>query len=503
MDCYLCGATNSPEDDYCRQCNGQLLKAAPDDLDDVPGGLELPPLTLPPIEPPPVAETPPPVPMVESVDDFDDAADLDADLAPPPLPGQQTITPETSAAPETSTPEPAAVTEPDIAPPPLPLAEVSPDSTTDNGFGEFADFGGGIDFGVDPDEAHATLADDDDATEDDENLASLASVEHAALSSALGLGDDGDAPKKGKLRVPTARPTSKMPELGTSRGDKTIHAEGMREAPVGRAAYALLGVLALAVGWLAYATFTHKPSAPDTIAFQGSTTTIASTSTTEAIARPWSADEIEGRHGDSFVRVILYACPTIPGSESDERNVEPIAEHVTVGIAVNRTNVVMSTAELPSANVATIRSRTGATTLARVNQLTGDAAAATPIREINRNLQLVEIETDAASWWLHHDIDLEVNATFVTESPTENSLEVGVDAYGEVVDLRVAGSTLDAEELRQLEFATEASESDDARGAKTVCDQANFLLDATPTAETETLDGGTDDDPDTTTEDGS
>ncbi len=451
VDCYLCGATNSADDDYCAQCNGQLFSPSTDAGADTGGSIELPPLTLAPIEPPPIdvvddasaaatdEATPPPVPEAGSSEDVEQTAPPPVPTAPPPVPADVT----TAIAPSD--------------------ADADPD---DLGF----DFGdGGISFGVDPDEARAEI--DAESEDADTPLASISSVEHAALSSALGLDEDAPAPR----RIATAA-SAPIPEIGTRKGSKTLSSNDMREKPVGTVSYVLLGVLALAVAWLAYLTITRGPATPDTIAFQGSTTTLPPSTTTEPVVNPWSAEEIEGRHGPSFVRVFLYACPTIPGSESTEVDVEPLAEHLTVGVAADAHNVITTTAGLPSANVAEIRSRFGSSTIALLHTLRGDLTVASATTSFNRNLDIPGDAPGDAAWWLHHDIE-SVPITIVSDASGDHELEVVVDKYGELVEVTAGAATARFDELRELDQRSEVADNPSAGAAKTVCDRANFILD--------------------------
>ena len=257
-------------------------------------------------------------------------------------------------------------------------------------------------------------------------------------------------------------------------------------------AYVLLALLVVAVGWLAWSTLGASPtdgSQPDNLAFTNTTVPPTTSTTTTEPPRPWTIDEVDGRYGGVFVRVFLYDCP----SEDEGQGAVELDERLTHGVVVDPHNVVFPASTIGTADIATIRGRLGSTTIARINQLDGDAAAATTIARMNKNLHLENEVVGADTYYVHYNFGTNVSTVGSIESTSD--LELTVTDQGEATAVRFGRRVVPHESLLDVaEYRTGRVVIEGALEPTTVCDHVKFLIDTTPIASSD----GTESDDDQT-----
>ena len=377
MDCYLCGAHNSVDADFCERCNGQLLKI----------GLE-------------------PAPEAEVV----------------------------------VAPEPEIVEEPQPEP-------------------------------------------------EDQHVESLQSVEHRRLSAALGLGkpkaptpppqreralDEPPTPSMsaGVAGVPTAGPSTGIPMIGTRAA--SVETTQIRDTDPGRKAAVGLIVLAALVGWFAYRAFTNTPVEvpPDELAF-ASTTVRPTTTTTEAVARPWTENEVLGKFSSVFVTVELHECPAFIEEETETE--ESLDSWTTPGVLIDQHNVVFDGSDIRGADIAVVRSRIGSETVGRVSSHGSGLGVITSAAASNRNLKLNENPEGDDSFWV--TLDRETNSIVVSQEalPSDGEAVVLVSAQGDALDVDFGSSSADHTALLQISELETTIVASQARGTSLCASAPSFL----------------------------
>lgn len=385
MDCYLCGASNPPDVDFCLRCDGQLLKIG-----------------------------------------------LDAEFDEEPL-------------------APEALDEPAL----------EGDSPTDDG-----------DAASPPKKRRQTR---------------LMSVEDSRLEDALGLGrsaaeddyDDGD-----ELVIPKAGPSVSIPMIGTR--SPSVESGGVSESR-GHAAYVLLGMLCVAVMWMAYSTLfaDDDDGLPANLALTNTTLPPDTTPTTDPPPRPWSSAEVGGKFGPTFVRVTLIDCPI---ETTEGIATQPLEEWVVYGVTVNEHSVILPGSALRTADVATIRSRFGNTAPSRISRLPNGIGVVTTDRSLNRTLDLVDEPTGEDVYFVSYDD--EFATTTVTTEKSDITIEVTVSDQGEATAVRLEQAVADLDLLHEVStYRTEVEPNPAPLRGGTICDDAPYIVDSTPTEAPELEEG--------------
>lgn len=488
MDCYLCGATNAPDVDYCVRCDGQLLRiGSSDDVE------------LAPVDP----MAPPPIPPVENGSD-QVATD---DLAPPPIPAPPIPDFEDNAettdlwATDSSEGNDDADAQDSVFAD-MPLVN---DGVVETGeFSLSSDFaspdieGGGLDhvedvLGHANDEFADAAEDRGDTDESDDEgehqsahrVGSLKQVEHQRLQEALGLGDDTSTLDIGEISVtavPTAQMAAEIPVIGTSQ--PTVPSEPTSEAPgVGKSVFVVFAALIGLAIWLGLKAFSPSETPPDELAFTNPTTTIAELNTT-SVPKPWSASEVEGEFAANFVTVVLHDC-FIDTSRSDTTAFfasDPASTDATSGIAVNANNVVIGADVLPQADVATVRTRVGSTIYALIHEHPSGVRIVNFPTRISKHLVLDKDSAGAPAWHVRKDIVTNEITTSEISAPGE--MELLSSAYGEPVGIQSGGAVVDAATLADIDHQASLTTGDATKHATTSCDFRNFLIDETPSTST-------------------
>lgn len=467
MDCYLCGATNAPDSDYCHRCDGQLLHISQ-------AGEDAPEPTDP--------MAPPPIPGAPA------QPSASSQVTPPPIPGAPSL-PGAPPIPDTDTKPSSAATggAPDV--PPLPdlsnLDNNSPNADEDIvGHASLE----ALEAQVAAEEAEALveaeaeeLAAKQAEQEPEEasskrSQSSLKTVEHQRLQEALGIEDDNDL-GIGEINVtsvPTVRQTGYIPVIGTS----TASSEDGGQQERSTTKLVVFGFIALIViaGWLGFTILNSSDDTPERIAFSSTTAPEATTSTTAA-PRPWSSSEVEGSFEQAFVTVVLYECATTLGSEEETPGVEPTNSEATGGIAIDTFNAVISNEILPNANLATVRSRLGATIFARVHEHNSGARIVNFPTRINQFVSFDPEVEDPTAWHLRKDIT--TNEVSISEQSEAADVELQSSAFGEAIGVRAGDVFVNADDVMAIEYRSSLTIPGSVN-EEDVCDVANHLFDETP-----------------------
>lgn len=372
MDCYLCGASNPPDADFCSRCDGQLLKIG-----------------------------------------------LDAEFDEEPLA---------------------------------------------------------------PSDADDVLADDASSDEEDspkpakkKRQSRLKSVEDSRLEDALGLGGPREDFDDDELVIPKAGPAAGIPMIGTR--NPAVVSGGVNERR-GHGAYVLLGMLCVAVVWMAYNTLfaNDDDRFPENLALTNTTLTPDTTPTTDPAPRPWSSAEVGGKFGPTFVRVTLIDCPI-------ERTAgvanQPLEEWIAYGVTVNEHSVIFPGSDIRTADVATIRSRFGNTAPSRISRLPNGIGVVTTDRSLNRTLDLVDEPAGEEVYFVSYDD--EFATTTVTTERSDVAIEVTVTDQGEATAVRLEQAEADLDLLAEVStYRTEVQPNPAPVRGGTICDDAPYIVDATP-----------------------
>ena len=374
MDCYLCGASNPPDADFCSRCDGQLLKI----------GLDA---------------------------EFDEQPD-------------EPIIPDTAS-------------------------------------------------------GEADSAAEQDAPKPTKKLrqSRLKSVEDSRLEDALGLGGPREEldDEATELVIPKAGPSVGIPMIGTR--SPSVVSGGVSENR-GRGAYVLLGMLTVAVVWMAYSTLfaNDDDGLPDNLALTNTTLPPDTTPTTAPRPRPWSSAEVGGKFGPTFVRVTLIDCPI---DKTEGVATQPLEEWIAFGVTVNEHSVIFPGSDIRTADVATIRSRFGNTAPSRISRLPNGIGVVTTDRSLNRTLDLVDEPMGEAVYYVSYDD--EFATTTVTTERSDVALEVTVTDQGEAIAVRLEDAVADLDLLGEVStYRTEVQPNPAPLRGGTICDDAPYIVDSTP-----------------------
>lgn len=266
-------------------------------------------------------------------------------------------------------------------------------------------------------------------------------LDDSRLSDALGLG--GEAPTPGipeaqVTAVPKAKTATDIPIIGTMPGSS----RGLRKEDPSRRVFVLLGLLVLAVGWLAWTTFgSASAPEPDNLAFEETTTTtlLPTTTTTEAPIREWSQGDVDALFGDTMVIVQLIACV----------GEEPTTVQ-TSGINIDTNTTLIDTAPLPSARSARIFTPLGASREAIITTKSNGATVAVSPRRGSDSLRLGGEPVGENRFLLEFDQatnELTIDTVTSGEQLSGNGTQLLVSNQGEAVEARIAGRTFDHEQL--------------------------------------------------------
>ena len=296
------------------------------------------------------------------------------------------------------------------------------------------------------------------------------SVQDQRLSDALGLADDvssidADLVDTVVTSIPRATPSAEIPMLGTRAG--AIPQSSMGSSEFGPRTYALLGLLVLAVAWLGFVTLTgDKDSTPDSIAFTGTTVPPATSSTTtEKPERVWSSSDVEARYSFAFVRVDLITCAT---EDVPQEMIE------AAGVNLNARSIVFDGSEMPNADYAIIKNRTGSRRLAIIERTNDGVFIATSRVSSSQNLEIdPSVEPAESSFFVAYNPS---NNTVTTTETLQNlPVQVEAGANGEPLAIHFDDQVVPTAPLGTVDKRVETNPDVDVPADPTTCAVANSL----------------------------
>lgn len=282
------------------------------------------------------------------------------------------------------------------------------------------------------------------------------SVEDQRLSDALGLTEEEDELDRIDTQVtsiPTARAAENIPVLGT--GGTSFLAKDDDE--VGPVAYVIVAMLIVATVWFGYDSLIRGRQAPESIAFTGTTTTIApATTSTIPDNQPWSLDRVDSHYGSTIVRLIAHDCDG--GTDPSE----PL-----IGIALDEQSVILAPNAPAGTDAVRIVTRTGSSRSARVNVQNG-VRIATAVARTSRNLEIVEAANESMFFVGY---DFESNVVSTTETPQGLDAEISVSEFGNVHQVRIGESIISGSTLAAINVTADVNP--EAEGGESVCAQSS------------------------------
>lgn len=297
------------------------------------------------------------------------------------------------------------------------------------------------------------------------------SLQDQRLSDALGLADDGNTDIESGLvdtvvtSIPRATPSAHIPMIGTRAG--AVPQSSMGSSDFGKRSIALLGLLLIATAWLGYSTLTGSDETPDSIAFTGTTVPINTTTTTEKPERVWRLNEVEGRFSFALVRLDLIRCPI------DKDDETTIVE--TTGVNTSTNNVVFDGSPMSSADLAVIKSRTGARRIALIERTSDGMSIATTMTPTSRNLSRTAAETNLdtePSFFVAYNPLTNVITT--TTDQQDLPAQILVNSSGDAVAVLLGGQKIEADRLLAIDARVEIDPEDESK-PKTDCEIAATL----------------------------
>ena len=331
---------------------------------------------------------------------------------------------------------------------------------------------------VDGDSDETEPADDEQNRPKKRRQPRLKSLEDSRLEDALGLAgaeDEDDEDDYEPLLIPKAGPAVNIPMIGTRQPVGTV--SGIASEKSGRLVYVLLGMLVVAVAWMAYSTLVAGDDGgfPDNLALTNTTVPVETTSTTEPRPRPWSSAEVGGRFGSTFARITLIDCPD---DVVEGQGWIPVDEWTVYGVTVNEHSVIAPGSALGTADVATIRSRFGNRAYARISQLPNGILVVTTDLTLNRSLGLVDTPIGEPVYYVSYED--EFATTTVTTERSDIPIEITVTDQGEAIAVRLESRVADLDMLHDVaELRTEVQENPAPISGGTICNDLPYLVDAT------------------------